>query len=286
MSENKKKNYRTGMRSPRGMVAGDKARNFRGTIAKLIRYMKPFYVQIIIITLFTLGSTIFSIIGPRILGSATTTLAEGLAAAQPVLPAAAPISLNIWNAPAAIPEIPAAPAAPTSVIEEAAVPMAAPQTEAQQIAEIEEEAVPMAAPQAEEQIAEIEEEAIPQAAPAGAGAWALVNLILAAAAALLSILTGIFHFIGRENDDDDNNDSTDNSEELKRHGLIRILNILSGIAAVILFIRTEDMRLPMVLTDRWTVIMAVIFLANVLLAVLSKKSREDSEEQQMAAGLN
>ena len=80
MSEKRKTNYRTGMRSPRGMVAGDKAKNFRGTIVKLIRYMKPFYLQILIITLFTLGSTIFSIIGPRILGSATTTLAEGLAA--------------------------------------------------------------------------------------------------------------------------------------------------------------------------------------------------------------
>lgn len=79
MSE-KKKTYRTGMRSPRGMVAGDRARNFRGTIAKLIRYMRPFYLQIFIITVFALVSTILSIIGPRILGSATTALAEGLAA--------------------------------------------------------------------------------------------------------------------------------------------------------------------------------------------------------------
>jgi ATP-binding cassette subfamily B protein len=64
----------------RGMVAGDKAKNFKGTIAKLIRYMRPYYAQIIIIVLFAVGSTIFGIIGPRILGSATTTLAEGLVA--------------------------------------------------------------------------------------------------------------------------------------------------------------------------------------------------------------
>ena len=64
----------------RGMMAGDKAKNFKGTIAKLIRYMRPFYLQIVIIVLFAIGSTIFGIIGPRILGSATTALAEGLIA--------------------------------------------------------------------------------------------------------------------------------------------------------------------------------------------------------------
>ena len=169
------------------------------------------------------------------------------------IPAAAPIMNTTTAAATATPEI-----VETEEIAETAIPMAAPQ-----MAEIADDVTPLAI-----------------------GSWALVNLILAAAAALLSILTGIFHFIGREDDDDDNNDSTDNSEELKRHGMIRILNILSGIAAVILFIRTEDMRLPMVLTDRWTVIMAVIFLVNLVLAVLSKKSREDNEEQQMAAELN
>ncbi len=64
----------------RGMMAGDKAKNFKGTIAKLIRYMRPFYLQIVIIVLFAIGSTIFGIIGPRILGSATTALAQGLIA--------------------------------------------------------------------------------------------------------------------------------------------------------------------------------------------------------------
>ena len=46
----------------RGMMAGDKAKNFKGTIAKLIRYMRPFYLQIVIIVLFVIGSTIFGII--------------------------------------------------------------------------------------------------------------------------------------------------------------------------------------------------------------------------------
>ena len=65
---------------PRGMMAGDKAKNFKGTVAKLIRYLKPYYVQILFILIFAVGSTVFSIIGPKILGSATTKLAEGLVA--------------------------------------------------------------------------------------------------------------------------------------------------------------------------------------------------------------
>ncbi len=81
MSERRNPRPQRGPGGPgRGMVAGDKAKNFKGTIAKLIRYMRPYYAQIIIIVLFAVGSTIFGIIGPRILGSATTTLAEGLVA--------------------------------------------------------------------------------------------------------------------------------------------------------------------------------------------------------------
>ena len=79
MSERRNNNPHRGP-GGRGMMAGDKAKNFKGTIAKLIRYMRPFYLQIVIIVLFAIGSTIFGIIGPRILGSATTALAQGLIA--------------------------------------------------------------------------------------------------------------------------------------------------------------------------------------------------------------
>ena len=64
----------------RGMRQTEKAKNFKGTIGKLIRYMKPYAFSRFVIVLFSAASTIFSIIGPRILGSATTKLAEGLMA--------------------------------------------------------------------------------------------------------------------------------------------------------------------------------------------------------------
>ena len=64
----------------RGMMAGDKAKDFRGTIVKLLHYLRPYTLQLTVIIVFAIASTIFSIIGPKILGSATTTLAEGLIA--------------------------------------------------------------------------------------------------------------------------------------------------------------------------------------------------------------
>lgn len=63
-----------------GMGPGQKAKDFKGTIRKLLQYMKPYYVQIIFILIFACISTYFAIIAPKILGNATTKLAEGLTA--------------------------------------------------------------------------------------------------------------------------------------------------------------------------------------------------------------
>ena len=64
----------------KGMRPDDKAKNFSGTIRKLVSYMKPYYVQIILILLFAVSSTVCTIIAPKILGNATTKLAEGIMA--------------------------------------------------------------------------------------------------------------------------------------------------------------------------------------------------------------
>ena len=78
MSERKRP--KTGMRVRPGMMAGEKARNVKGTVRQLVRYMRPYYLQTLIIIIFAAGATVFTIIGPKIMGSATTKLAEGLMA--------------------------------------------------------------------------------------------------------------------------------------------------------------------------------------------------------------
>ncbi|WP_416327499.1 ABC transporter ATP-binding protein [[Eubacterium] hominis] len=54
-----------------------KAKDFSGTMKKLIRFMKPYYPLILIAVVFATIATILNIAGPKILGKATTELAEG-----------------------------------------------------------------------------------------------------------------------------------------------------------------------------------------------------------------
>ena len=61
-----------------GMMAGERARDFRGTMVKLIRYMSPYRLQLVVVLLFAAASTVFAIVGPKILGRATTKLFEGV----------------------------------------------------------------------------------------------------------------------------------------------------------------------------------------------------------------
>ena len=63
-----------------GMAPGEKAKNFRGTIQKLIQYMGNYKIGVMVVMLFAVASTVFGIAGPKILGQATTELFNGLVA--------------------------------------------------------------------------------------------------------------------------------------------------------------------------------------------------------------
>ena len=65
---------------PAGMRGGDKAADFKGTMAKLLKYMNRYLPMIILSLVCAVAGTAFSILGPKILGKATTKLFEGLMA--------------------------------------------------------------------------------------------------------------------------------------------------------------------------------------------------------------
>ncbi|MFN2184790.1 MAG: ABC transporter ATP-binding protein [Anaerolineae bacterium] len=67
-----------GRHGPMAMMRGEKARDFRGTMRKLIQYLGAYRLAIVIVILFAVASTVFTIIGPKILGKATTKLFEGV----------------------------------------------------------------------------------------------------------------------------------------------------------------------------------------------------------------
>lgn len=58
-------------------MQGEKARDFRGTMGKLLEYIGAYKLSIVVVLIFAIASTIFVIVGPKILGQATTKLFEG-----------------------------------------------------------------------------------------------------------------------------------------------------------------------------------------------------------------
>ena len=63
----------------KGKMQNEKAKNFKGTTKKLInQYLAKYKIALVIVFIFAIGSTIFTIVGPKILGNATTEIFNGL----------------------------------------------------------------------------------------------------------------------------------------------------------------------------------------------------------------
>ena len=158
--------------------------------------------------------------------------------------------------------VPAAPAAGKTDNRRPAAPAA---DNAAPAAEIGNGAVPKAAPEAV--IADSE-------APLAANsAWALINLILAIITGIASavLLAGYF---GKKEDEEE---AEENGAETERKGSARLASLIPAIGATVAFILTENMNDPMVLTDRWTVLMAVILMIQALVALMAKKEVREEE---------
>lgn len=100
-------------------------------------------------------------------------------------------------------------------------------------------------------------------------AWALINLILAA----LTVLTGLVtvgSFFRRAC-----NEESGNIQESRKSG--KFLGAAPPIVAVIAFVLTEDMTGPMVMTDGWTIFMALIFAASLALAYVTRGKKEKAD---------
>jgi hypothetical protein len=142
----------------------------------------------------------------------------------------------------------------------------------------------------------------PLAAPIGA--WALINLILAVLAFVCMIALVIHAFTGRRKSDakgdtydeypeykgytayDTYDDEEDDPNEGKSGLVWRILGIIAGIVSPILFFLTEDITLPMILTDAWTLWMlaiTVIQLVAIIIFWRVRKPDDDNEDTQEAA---
>ena len=77
MSEQRR---RKGSMEGRGMQPTEKAKDFKGAMAKLFRYMGRYKFRFMLMFVFAVAGTVFNIVGPKILGKATTELYKGLVA--------------------------------------------------------------------------------------------------------------------------------------------------------------------------------------------------------------
>ena len=70
---------RHGMKGPHGgMRGGAKAKDFKGSLKKLVKYMSVYKVQMLFVAVFAVCGPVFNIVGPKILGKATTEIFNGL----------------------------------------------------------------------------------------------------------------------------------------------------------------------------------------------------------------
>lgn len=154
------------------------------------------------------------------------------------------------------PETPVTPVAPVTPDEEEEEPAEA--------EDIEEEETPQASPDTdadkeEDKTENIEDEETAQAGAPGEGNWALLNLILMA----LTVVAGLVMLALRF---------------ARKTGMAHLLGIVPAIVALVAFFVTEDMSLPMAMTDKWTLIMALIAVVQVVLLVLGRNGAQEDDQ--------
>ena len=103
----------------------------------------------------------------------------------------------------------------------------------------------------------------PEAVHEEKGVWALVNLLLA----VLTVAAGMFMILRKRDDED------------RKMKAVRFAGLIPAAASVITFLITEDMSLKMQMTDRWTLVMAVIFAAGAIPAVITAFAGRSGEEE-------
>ena len=77
MSEQHRRPMR-GPGGPGGMMIGEKAKDFKGTLFRLLNYIGKYKMAVLVVLIFAVGSTVFNVYGPKVLSRATSDLFEGL----------------------------------------------------------------------------------------------------------------------------------------------------------------------------------------------------------------
>ena len=137
----------------------------------------------------------------------------------------------------------------------------------------------------------IKEEATPQAAPKGH--WALINLIAAMLSVVLAVAALLAKHAKDEDEDDEDkddqvvaNENEDDENESTRHRRWKVIATIDAILAVVVFILTENISLPMVLVDKWTLLMVLFGLISIVSTYFARKWHEEDEDEDEESSQN
>ena len=156
-------------------------------------------------------------------------------------------------------------------------------TDEPEVEEVEDEETPLS----DGEVEEVEDNATPKS---NNSIWALINLI----AAIVTVILGLFLLLSKRhrNDEDEDEDERqarmargeEKEQEQKRGWICKVLGVIVAIVSVVFFILTEDMSLPMALTDKWTIWMIVIAIVELVLVLVGRhwKDVDDEDQEQQA----
>ena len=112
--------------------------------------------------------------------------------------------------------------------------------------------------------------------------WALLNLILAIAGAVIGVILIVSTFIKKRQDENDEETVTQVEQENgqkdqnKKHIGWRITALAAGIAGIVAFLLTEDTNnLLVIFTDNWTFLMVLLFIPTVVSAIVVGKKKAE-----------
>ena len=121
---------------------------------------------------------------------------------------------------------------------------------------------------------EIPDKPTPESLPVSKGSWALFNLICSILTGISTILTALFFKRKEKKEDDNENDVT-----IKNSYLKPLSSIVLSVATIWLFIITEDMRLPMVIFDKFSPIMFILLVIGLMIMLLKNKKEKENQEE-------
>ena len=156
-------------------------------------------------------------------------------------------------------------------------------TDEPEVEEVEDEETPLS----DGDVEDVEDNATPKG---NSGIWALINLI----AAIVTVILGLILLLSKRHRNDEEEDEEERQariergeekeQEQKRGWICKVLGVIVAIASVVFFILTEDMSLPMALTDKWTIWMIVIAIVELVLVLVGRhwKDVDDEDQEQQA----